>query len=146
MSNNPIENPQSTAITQLERFGLSTYAARTFVALAMLDTATAKDVSEVSEVPRTRVYDAIDELHNRGLVDIQNTSPKEFWSVSAETASRMFEHELQRSNEILRTALTELEPVQRRAEQRGVWTVSGQQAISNRLVDFLTAPKKRSST
>jgi sugar-specific transcriptional regulator TrmB len=142
MSNNPIENPQSTAITQLERFGLSTYAARTFVALAMLDTATAKDVSEVSEVPRTRVYDAIDELHNRGLVDIQNTSPKEFWSVSAETASRMFEHELQRSNEILRTALTELEPVQRRAEQRGVWTVSGQQAISNRLVDFFDSAEE----
>ncbi len=142
MSNDPIEDPESTAIEQLERFGLSAYAARTFVALASLDSGTAKDVSHVAEVPRTRVYDAIDELHDRGLVDIQNTSPKEFWSVSAETASRTFEHELQRRNKLLRDALNKLEPAQRRAEQRGVWTVSGQTAVTNRLLEFFDSAEE----
>ena len=78
MSLDPIEDPQSAAVEQLEQFGLSGYAARTFVALASFGTGTARDVSQVSEVPRTRVYDAIDELHDQGLVDIQQSSSKQF--------------------------------------------------------------------
>lgn len=138
MNSDPTEDPQTAAIEQLERFGLSTYAARTFVALASLGTGTARDVSQVSEVPRTRVYDAIDELHDRGLVDILQSSPKQFWAISADTASRTFEHELQHRTEILRTALSELEPIERRAEQRGVWTVDGQMAVTERVLEFFS--------
>lgn len=136
MSNDPTRPPKVIAAEQLEHFGLSTYAARAFVALASLGTGTARDVSQVSEVPRTRVYDAIDELHDHGLVDIQQSSPKQFWAISAETASRTFEHELQYRTELLRTALSDIEPVDRRAEQRGVWTVDGQTAVAERVREF----------
>jgi len=139
MSNDPIEDPQTVAIEQLEQFGLSAYAARTFVALSSLGTGTARDISQVSEVPRTRVYDAIDELHERGLVDILQSSPKQFWAISGETASRTLEHELRHRTELLRTALSELEPVERRAEQRGVWTVDGQTAVTERVLDFFAS-------
>jgi len=142
MSSDPLEDPQTAAIEQLERFGLSAYAARTFVALASLGTGTARDVSQVSEVPRTRVYDAIDELHEWGLVDIQQSSPKQFWAISAETASRTFERELQHRTETLRTALGELEPVERRAEQRGVWTVDGQTVVTERVLDFFASAEE----
>ncbi|WP_435074433.1 TrmB family transcriptional regulator [Halorubrum sp. HHNYT27] len=142
MSNKPDEDPQTAAIEQLERFGLSAYAARTFVALASLGTGTARDVSQVSEVPRTRVYDAIDELHDRGLVDILQSSPKKFWATSAETASRTFEHELQHRAERLQTALGKLEPNKRRAEQRGVWTVDGQEAVTERVLEFFASAEE----
>ncbi|WP_313692335.1 TrmB family transcriptional regulator [Halorarum halobium] len=142
MSSDPTGDPESTAVEQLEHFGLSTYAARTFVALASLGTGTARDVSQVSEVPRTRVYDAIDELHDRGLVDVLQSSPKQFWAISAETASRTFEHDLQSRTELLRTALSELEPVERRAEQRGVWTVDGQSAVTERVREFFASAEE----
>lgn len=142
MSSDPVEDPQTAAIEQLERIGLSAYAARTFVALASLGTGTARDVSQVSKVPRTRVYDAIDELHDRGLVDIQQSSPKQFWAISAETASRTFEHELQHRTELLRTALSELEPAERWTEQRGVWTVDGQTAVTERVFDFFASAEE----
>ncbi len=142
MSTDPTQDPQSAAIEQLEKFGLSSYAARTFVALASLDTATARDVSRVSDVPRTRVYDAVEELHDRGLVDIQQSSPKKFWAISAETASRTFEHELQHRTAVLQTALSELEPAERRAEQRGVWTVSGQPAVAERVLEFFASAEE----
>lgn len=142
MSNDLTEDPQSTAVEQLERLGLSAYAARTFVALASLGTGTARDVSQVSEVPRTRVYDAIDELHERGLVDIRQSSPKQFWAISAETASRTFEHDFQHRVALLRTALSELEPVSRRAEQRGVWTVDGQTAVTERVLEFFAGAEE----
>ncbi len=142
MSSDPSENPRAAAVEQLERFGLSNYAARTFVALSSLGMGTARDVSEVSAVPRTRVYDAIDELHERGLVDIQHSSPRQFWAISAETASRSFEHDLQHRTEILRTALGKLEPVERRSEQRGVWTVEGQTAVTMRVLEFFDSAEE----
>jgi len=136
MNDDPTGDPQSAAIEQLEQFGLSVYAARTFVALASLELGTARDVSQVSEVPRTRVYDAVDELHDRGLVDILQSSPKQFRAISAETASRTFEHELQHRTGVLRTALSELEPADRQIEQQGVWTVNGQQGVTERVLEF----------
>jgi sugar-specific transcriptional regulator TrmB len=136
MNTDPTQDPRSAAVEQLNQFGLSSYAARTFVALASLGTGTARDVSQVSDVPRTRVYDAMDELHERGLVDIKQSSPKRFWAISAETATRNFEHELQHRMDILRTALSELEPAEPRSSQRGVWTVDGQKAVSERVLEF----------
>lgn len=139
MNDDPTDDPQSVAVEQLEEFGLSAYAARSFVALSGLGTGTARDVSRVSEVPRTRVYDAMDELHDRGLVDVLQSSPKQFRATSAETASRTFEHELRYRTDVLRTALDRLEPTDRRAEQRGVWTVNGRQAVTERVVEFLAS-------
>ena len=137
METDPVDEPRSAAIEQLERFGLSTYAARTFVALVMLGTGTAKDVSRVSEVPRTRVYDAIEELQGFGLVDVQQASPKEFWAISAETTVGTFEREMDERLSILVTALDELEPVERPEEQRGVWTVDSQSSVTDRVIEFI---------
>ena len=136
MYEDPVEDPQSAAVEQLKQFGLSTYAARTFVALATLDSGTAREVSKVSEVPRTRVYDAIDELHDKGLVDIQHARPKRFWAISSETASRTFEHELQQRTNILQTALEELRPAEHKAEHHGVWTVDKQADVTERVLEF----------
>ncbi|WP_276261486.1 TrmB family transcriptional regulator [Haloglomus litoreum] len=131
------EDPRSEAIDQLEHLGLSTYAARTFVALVELEFGTAQDVSEVADVPRTRVYDAVDELHGRGLVDVQQSSPKEFYAISADTAGRKFDREFRERTTTLTTALDQLEPRDRTEEVRGVWTVDGNQSVTDRVVDFL---------
>ena len=137
MSTDPFDDPRSAAIEQLEQFGLSAYAARTFVALVSLGTGTAKDVSGVADVPRTRVYDAIEELHDAGLVDIRQSSPKEFWAISGETTVRKFEQEMDHRLSALTTALDELEPVRRSEEQRGVWTVDGQATVTDRVIEFI---------
>lgn len=137
MRTDSIDDPQSVAVEQLEQFGLSTYAARTFVALAGLGEGTAREVSQVSDVPRTRVYDAVDELQDRGLIDVQHASPKRFWSISADTASRMFEREFEQRTDVLRSALDEINPIEHRTEQRGVWTVGGEPAVTERVLEFL---------
>lgn len=146
MATDSFDDPRAAAIEHLEGFGLSAYAARTFVALASLGSGTAKDVSEISDIPRTRVYDAAQELHDRGLVDIRQSTPKEFWPISSETTGRKFEQELTHWTNILVTALDELEPIERREEQRGVWTVDRQAATTDRVLDFSPPPRTKSST
>lgn len=136
MDTDPSENPRTVAIEQLEEFGLSSYAAQTFVALTSLGTATARDVSRTSDVPRTRVYDAIEELHERGLVDVQQSSPQQFWAISPETAGRTLERELANRKATLETALGEIDETTDRTKQRGVWTVDGQTAVTERVLEF----------
>lgn len=137
MSFNDSDDPESIAVDQLEAFGLSTYAARTFAALTGLGEGTAKDVSALAEVPRTRVYDATAELRERGLVDVQQSTPKRFTAVSAETTGRRFRREYTDRAEALTKALGEIEPVSPSAEQRGVWTVTGREMVSDRVVEFV---------
>lgn len=137
MCSNTSEQSKSTAVEQLKALGLSTYAAQTFVALVGLGDGTAKDVSTVSDVPRTRVYDAVTELHDCGLVDIQHSTPKRFAAISAETTGRRFQQEFTHRVNVLTNALDTIEPISHSAEQRGVWTVTGQATITDRVVEFL---------
>jgi sugar-specific transcriptional regulator TrmB len=133
----PSDQAHSVAIEQLQTLGLSTYAARTFVALVSLGDGTAQDVSEVADVPRTRVYDAVEELRSQGLVDVQQSTPKRFWPISTETTGRHFEQEYIHRVNRLREALDALETTQRTVEQRGVWTVTGREPVTERVVDFV---------
>jgi hypothetical protein len=88
------------------------------------------------------VYDAVDELADRGLVDVQQSSPKEFWAISAETASRTFERELERRTSVLERALADLEPEEPQTEQSGVWTVDGQPAVTARVLEFFAGAEE----
>jgi sugar-specific transcriptional regulator TrmB len=143
MSPDTSDDARAVAIEQLEQFGLSTYAARTFVALVGLGTGTAKDVSRVADVPRTRVYDAVDELRGHGLVDVQQSTPKEFWAISAETTGGKVEREWRHRTAVLTEALEEIEPIERRDEQRGVWTVSGRETVTDRVLEFVENAEDR---
>lgn len=131
------DEPATLATKQLEAFGLSTYAARTFVALVSLGDGTAQDVSDVAEVPRTRVYDAAAELRDRGLVDVQHSSPKRFIAISSETAGRRLKQDYVHRANALTDALDGLEPKTLSSEQRGVWTVTGRETITERLLSFI---------
>jgi sugar-specific transcriptional regulator TrmB len=139
MSGDQSDQPRSTAVKQLKALGLSTYAARTFVALVSLGEGTAQDVSELADVPRTRVYDAADELRDRGLVDVKQSSPKQFWAISTETTSRHFEQEYEHRVTSLTDALDKLDITNGSTPQRGVWTVTGRETVTERVVDFISA-------
>ncbi|MGB9985541.1 TrmB family transcriptional regulator [Salarchaeum japonicum] len=138
MSGNSPDQARSTAVEQLKALGLSTYAARTFVALVSLGEGTAQDVSDVADVPRTRVYDAADELRDHGLVDVKQSNPKQYWAISTETTGRHFQQEYDHRVDTLTDALDRLAVADRTAEQRGVWTVTGRDTVTERVVEFLS--------
>ncbi|MFC7139748.1 TrmB family transcriptional regulator [Halosimplex aquaticum] len=121
----------------MRELGLSTYAARTFVALVSLGGATAQEVSDAADVPRTRVYDAVAELQERGLVDERQSTPKRFWPVSGETSGRHFERYYRHRVGRLTDALDNIEPAPRADKQRGVWTVTGRETVTERLIEFV---------
>ena len=131
------------AIDLLQQLGLKEYEARCFVALARLPKGTAKEISETSAVPRTRVYDAIRVLETKGLVEIQHSNPQQFRAVPIEEAAETLRQEYESRTDTLVEALAAIEP----AESNGgdeeitheVWALSGTTAILNRTQQLIDA-------
>ena len=126
---------QDQAIELLQQLGLKEYEAKSFVALARRQRGTAKEISETSDVPRTRVYDAIRVLESKGLVETQHSKPQVFRAVSIDEAVNTLQSEYVARTESLRSALSELEPTDEGESTEAtheVWAISGDQGITSR--------------
>ena len=125
---------QGEAIELLQKLGLKEYEARCFVALTRLPFGTAKEISDVASVPRTRVYDAVRVLESEGLVEIQHANPQRFRALSVGEATEILADRYTARIEDLDRALHEVEPHDTRNEPlaQEVWSLSGREAVAAR--------------
>jgi sugar-specific transcriptional regulator TrmB len=137
------EDALQEATEVLQQLGLKEYEAKCFVGLSRLSTGTAKQLSEITEVPRTRVYDAVRVLEAQGLVEIQHSSPQQFRAVPLEEATEtlrdQYEARVDRLADALETA-GDAEPESNGPVQE-VWALSGNDAIANRSRRLITEAK-----
>ncbi|SDW09335.1 Sugar-specific transcriptional regulator TrmB [Haloarcula vallismortis] len=123
------------AVSLLQELGLKEYEAKCFVGLSRMTSGTAKGLSEVTEVPRTRVYDAVRILEAKGLVEVQHSSPQQFRAVplseATETLRTQYEDRVERLQSTLRE-MGSIESEDEEAELQEVWSLSGSDAIENR--------------
>lgn len=122
------------AVDVLQELGLKEYEAKCFAGLSQLSTGTAKELSEVTDVPRTRVYDAIRVLEAQGLVEIQHSSPQRFRAVPLEEATDTLRDRYDSRVQRLADALSRAEQLQPDEDKsiQEVWAMSGGGAIENR--------------
>jgi len=129
------------SVELLQELGLKEYEAKCFVALSRLPKATAKDISDVSEVPRTRVYDAIRVLEAKGLVEIQHSNPQQYRAVKIDEAAATLREEFESRTEELADSLAAIDAVSLDDEEEEVahevWSLSGESAIRNRTKSLL---------
>lgn len=131
---------KAETVSLLQDLGLKEYEARCFLVLTQLPAATAKEISNLSEVPRTRVYDAVRSLDAQGLVEIQHSTPQQFRATSVtEGAATLRQHyddridSLQSNLESL-SLKTESNDPDRLQE---VWSLSSTEGIQSRMFDLL---------
>lgn len=137
------ENALEDAVEVLQQLGLKEYEARCFVGLSRVSTGTAKELSEITDVPRTRVYDAIRVLEAEGLVEVQHSNPKQFRAVPLDEATETLRAQYDERVERLAAALEQTDQIEQGDEDpvQEVWTVTGTDAIANRshkLIDEAT--------
>ncbi|WP_339104162.1 helix-turn-helix domain-containing protein [Haloterrigena salinisoli] len=134
------EGLKAETVSLLQDLGLKEYEARSFLALTQLSTGTAKEVSEISEVPRTRVYDAVRVLESKGLVEVQHTNPQRFRAVSIEEATAILRQQYDARIDTLQSHLEalDLQPeVDDSDRTQEVWTLSGHDGIEARTHNLL---------
>jgi len=126
---------RSETVELLQELGLKEYEARCFLALTQLSEGTAKEISDISSVPRTRVYDATRVLEAKGLVEVQHSNPQQFRAVSIAEATDTLRQQYADRIETLHARLERLgPPPETNDEERlqEVWSLTSHEAISNR--------------
>lgn len=129
---------KGTAISALQRLGLSKYEAAVFIALQKLGIGTASDVDRITDVPRSQVYGAADRLEELGLIEVQQSNPIQYRSIDLDEARERLRMRLEEKE---RHAFEYLETVRGECAdddetQVAVWTVKGTETINNRVVDL----------
>ncbi|AUV83856.1 transcriptional regulator [Salinigranum rubrum] len=124
----------------LQQLGFKEYEAKCFVALSRLPKETAKTISQASDVPRTRVYDAIRVLEAKGLVETQHTNPQQFRAAPISEAVALLRQEYESRAQELTSVLENLDslPLDREEEiTHEVWSLSGATAIESRTNELI---------
>ncbi|SFC27424.1 Sugar-specific transcriptional regulator TrmB [Halobiforma haloterrestris] len=124
------------AVRSLTELGLTEYEARCFVALARISSGTAKEISDVAEVPRSRVYDTIERLDRKGLVTVQQSDPREYRAISIDLAIERIRDDYDSRINAAENALQQLERPDSR-ENEGTWAISRPEYVTDRIVTFL---------
>ena len=133
------------AIAALKRLGLSSYEARVFVALQRIGRGSARDVDRVTEVPRSQVYGAAENLEERGLIDVQQSDPIQYRAVALDEARNRLRDRLDaaenRAFSYLETVRNELGSEEEAKED--IWTIEGRETITDRLVGLVGETEER---
>ncbi|ODR79953.1 TrmB family transcriptional regulator [Haladaptatus sp. W1] len=133
------------AIDALTDLGLSNYEAKVFVALQKLGTGTARDIHGVTDVPRSQVYGAAEDLQEHGLVEVKQSKPIQYRPVSLEAAKSLlrdqFERTQERAFDYLESAKNEF--VDSDEEREDVWSVDGKDAVSSRICQLVAEAESR---
>ena len=116
----------------LRALGLTEYQAKCFLGLARVSSATASELSAVSGVPRSRIYDVADGLVERGLIEVEPGETKRYRAVPVEMAVNKFQREYQSLIADLETQLQNLDPPESEDDSVGVWTVAGRENVLDR--------------
>ncbi|MDQ2049347.1 helix-turn-helix domain-containing protein [Natronolimnohabitans sp. A-GB9] len=134
----------SDALEAFERLGLTSYEAKVFIALQRLGSGTARDVSDVVDVPRSQVYSVAENLAERGLIEVQQSSPIRYRPVSVDEARQLLRKDFETEQD---RAFTYVESVREEAkaddEQESVWTVRGRERVTERLRSLVSEADQR---
>lgn len=135
----PADEP-SRITAYLKSLGLTKYEALVYIALLRVNGATATEIHEISGVPRASVYPVLDQLEEKELVTVSQSSPKRFAALPPEEGignllSRI-ERDAARAKEAL-AAIYREQSVTERGEQELIWNVYGIVAVQKKLTDLL---------
>lgn len=145
MSSDRSATDDTEVLDALQRLGLATTEARVLIGLHQLGTATARDVSRVTDVSRPQVYSAVEGLEQRGLINSQQANPKQFHPVTPDETeallTRMFEQDIELVADYLADVAEQRDdPTE---EREDIWTVRGREAISERVIQLIEAATSR---
>ena len=129
----------------LRDVGLKEYESKAFMAIVQCGVCSADQVSKISRIPLTRVYETMQSLQKLGIITVLNTRPKKYRLVSVDALSNLIEHkksmmkqELERADSIIK----EIKRVVPKASlgdsdeiKEGFWIIKGREASARKIMD-----------
>ncbi len=131
----------SDIIEHLIRLGMSEYEAKAYIATVVLGEGTIKEISDESKVPRSRSYDVMERLLEKGFVEVGNTNPRCY---RANDPAEVFGHLIEGMAKARDEVVKALEEIGSTAERRNnpIWTIKGEWAIDHKVAEMIESARR----
>jgi len=124
----------------LKSLGLTKYEALVYIALLRVDGASAAtEIHEISGVPRASVYPVLDRLAQKNLVNVSNTTPKQFRATPPDEGITSLMKGIEKDAKLSKEALNKIYQKKTetgRGNQELIWSIYGRENILNKLSDL----------
>lgn len=131
-------NPQ--LIRNLEKLGLTENEARTYVGLVSLREATAREIHELTNVPRAKIYEILKVLAKKGYLEVRQGSPTYFRAVDPKQVIGKIK------DEFINCAIESLDQLNELSYElpktSSVWCIQSDWGIKNRIREILSGVKE----
>jgi sugar-specific transcriptional regulator TrmB len=130
----------------LRDIGLTEYEMLAYLSLLRSGELTAENVSEASSIPYSKVYSVLDNLHERGWIEIEGGRPRRYYPRPPEDALRSeqlrLEAEFEENRDII---VQDLQPLFEQKEVREmpeIWMVRGEKNTLDKVVELVGRARK----
>jgi|GEM_PF-1448479 sugar-specific transcriptional regulator TrmB len=130
------------AVEELMKLGFTEYQAKVFSALTYIGPSGASEISRASGVPRTKVYEILEELVNKQVVEYRRGRPTVYRALPPFTLTKILTQTYLRSAQRVERLLEEQWKKGNQAKEELVWTVRGEEAIKRKLSELLVNAKR----
>lgn len=125
----------------LKKFGLTMYESSAYIALTSLISATAVEVSEESEIPRSKIYDVLKRLAEKDFIEIEDgrpltynvKSPVDVLSREKEKLETEIDDAISRLTNIYENGMSQV--------QAPIWRIYGVEKIINQELEIIKRSK-----
>jgi sugar-specific transcriptional regulator TrmB len=130
-------------ISDMMNLGLHLNEAKAYKALVTLGQSTARSVADHSGVPRSKVYDVLYSLEDRGLVrKVLGSDPTEFKPYPPKEAIPLLIEKIQQSGAVVQYALENIENEREMESREYVYTVEGEDQIKMEIRGIIGGAKE----
>ncbi|MTI66630.1 MAG: TrmB family transcriptional regulator [Firmicutes bacterium] len=133
------ENKEQKIIKELLRIGFNKYEAKAYVTLLRNPNVTAYEISKISGVPQSKIYETMKKLVNRGLSIAKGKKPVKYTALSIEEYLDRYKNDLDESIKYIKDNFKELE-VQPTIEH--MWHFKGKHQIHSKIKDMINKAKE----
>ncbi len=135
------QEQQQQLTNALTKLGLSTNQAKIYSALASLGPAGVAEIQKTSGVPRTKIYEVLEQLLSMGAVEFQSGRPTIYNALSPNVlVERMRNSYLSAADEATKL-LAEMSQADKESDDDLVWTVRGSVAVNQKAVSTIASAK-----
>lgn len=127
----------------LTKLGLSQYQAKVYSALASLGPSGVADIQKASGVPRTKIYEVLNQLLDMGAVEFQSGRPIFYNALPPNiVVDRMRNSYLSAADDATRL-IAEMQQTSKNTTEDFIWAVRGMFAIRRKLALTITSAKEQ---
>ena len=125
----------------MENLGLTSYEIKVYLSLLERGSMTASDISKISGVPYSKIYEVLNSLENKVWLESDSSRPQKFYPKSPSTALEAVrlqkENEIKNNEEIIKNELIPIYEKSGIKEKPEIWVVRGFYNIAGKVNEII---------